>query len=216
MAQTASLARRIDAEFSALGDKLEKGRADYLRAYQERQQRLARFAEVLDKLSEVWKPQLDVLVAKFGDRVKVTPRLTPSKREATFEFRSELAQIRLRLSATTDRDVTQVVLNYDLEIVPVLMQFESHAERAFPIDAVSPEAVGQWVEDRLVSFVKTYLLLHENDYYLRDQMVQDPVAGVRFPKFAAGATLERDGQTYYFVSEETRREFEEQHGTAPK
>jgi YHS domain-containing protein len=216
MTQTASLARRIDAEFSALGDKLEKGRAEYLRAYQERQQRLARFVKVLDDLREVWKPQLDVLMAKFGDRVKVTPRLTPSKREATFEFKSELARIRLRLSATTNQDVTQVILNYDLEIIPVLAQFESHAEQAFPIDALNAEAVGQWVEDRLVSFVKTYLALHENDYYLKDQMVQDPVAGVRFPKFAAGATLERDGQTYYFVSEETRREFEQQHGTASK
>jgi YHS domain-containing protein len=63
-----------------------------------------------------------------------------------------------------------------------------------------------------VAFVKTYLSLMENDYYLKDLMVEDPVAGVRFPKFAAGATLEWQGQTYYFVGEETRHEFEKQKG----
>jgi hypothetical protein len=32
--------------------------------------------------------------------------------------------------------------------------------------------------------------MRENQYYLKDQMVEDPVAKVKFPKLAAGATLE--------------------------
>ena len=40
--------------------------------------------------------------------------------------------------------------------------------------------------------------------------MQDPIAGVSFPKYAAGATLERGGKTYYFIGEETCREFEKQ------
>lgn len=40
-------------------------------------------------------------------------------------------------------------------------------------------------------------------------MVEDPVVHVRFPKFAPATTLEENGQTYYFVSEETRRDFED-------
>jgi YHS domain-containing protein len=47
-------------------------------------------------------------------------------------------------------------------------------------------------------------------------MVEDPVAGVRFPKFAAGATLEWQGRTLYFIGEETRREFEKQQGFGSK
>ncbi len=37
---------------------------------------------------------------------------------------------------------------------------------------------------------------------------EDPVAKNRFPKFLAASTEQRDGQTYYFVDEETRREFD--------
>ncbi len=83
-------------------------------------------------------------------------------------------------------------------------------------DAIDREAIANWVDDRLVDFVKTYLSLHENEWYLKDHMVVDPVADVRFPKFAAAATIELEGKTYYFVGEETRREFEAKHGAASR
>jgi YHS domain-containing protein len=129
------------------------------------------------------------------------------------EFQSELARVRLRLSAATDHDVRKLILNYNLEILPVLMQFDSHQQAEWPLDAIDPQAVASWVDDRIVDFVKTYLSLHENEHYLKDHMVQDPVAGVRFPRYAAAATVERNGKTYYFIGEETRREFEAEHGT---
>ena len=65
-------------------------------------------------------------------------------------------------------------------------------------------------------FLLPYLSLHENEDYLKDHMVEDPVAGARFPKFAAGATLEWQGRTLYFIGEETRREFEKQQGIGSK
>jgi hypothetical protein len=41
-------------------------------------------------------------------------------------------------------------------------------------------------------------------------MVEDPVAHVSFPGVAAGATLEWNGRKFYFIGEETRREFARQ------
>jgi YHS domain-containing protein len=200
----------VDAEFSALREKHQKAQAEQVQAYKDRQQRLQQLGQVFDQLREIWGPRLEVLVKKFGDEVQVTPRFVPSTREARFQFQSKLARIDLRLSASTDRDVTKVILSYDLDIIPVLLRYDAHSEVEFPLDAVDPEAVARWVDDRIVSFVQTYLSLHDNEYYLKDEMVEDPVAHVRFPKFAAGATLRRDGNTYYFVGEETRRAFEKQ------
>jgi YHS domain-containing protein len=77
-----------------------------------------------------------------------------------------------------------------------------------PLDAIDLEAAKRWTDDRILSFVHTYVALHENQYYLQDQMVTDPVSGATFPKLAAGAKLERGGRTYYFVSDATRRKFE--------
>jgi YHS domain-containing protein len=205
-----SLESRVDAEFSALREKHQKAQAEQVQAYKDRQQRLQQLGKVFDQLRTIWGPRLEVLVKKFGDEVQVTPRFVPSTREAKFEFQSKMARINLRLSASTDRDVTKVILSYDLEILPVLLRYDGHSEIEFPLGAVDPEAVARWVDDRIVSFVETYLSLYDNEYYLKDEMVEDPVAHVRFPKFAAGATLQRNGNTYYFVGEETRREFEKQ------
>jgi YHS domain-containing protein len=211
MADVNSLLKRIDAEFSALDDKIKKAQKEHLEQHQEREKRLTKFEKLLADLPAVWRPRLEALVQRFGERVKVTPHVTASSRDATLDFQSNLARIRLRLSASTDHDVRKLILDYNLEILPILMQFDSHQHAEWPLDAIDERAIAEWVDDRLVGFVKTYLSLHENEYYLKDHMVEDPVAGVRFPKFAAGASLDWQGKTYYFIGPETKSEFESKH-----
>ncbi len=205
-----SLASRIDAEFSAVEQKVKKFQTEQVEEYKQRQQRLEQLGKVFDQLRDIWKPRLELLVQKFGDRVQTTPRIAPSTREVSFEFQSNLARVRLRFSAATDRDVQKVVLNYDLEIIPVLMRFKSHDEVEFPLSAIDKEAVAKWFDDRIVDFVQTHFALGDNEIYLKDQMVEDPVAHVRFPKTAAATMLEWQGQKFYFIGEETRDEFADQ------
>jgi YHS domain-containing protein len=205
------LACRIDAELSAalqpVANRPEK-RADDGR----RQQRLECLAGAFELLRGVWKPRLELLVMKLGDRVQATGHIVPTNREARFELQSGVARVRLRFSALTDHDVTTLVLCYDLDIVPALMRFDSHAELEIPLDAVDVDAVAKWIDDRIVQFVQTYSTLIENDADLKDYMVEDPVAGVRFPTEAAAASLEWGGKRHYFISDDSRREFERLHG----
>jgi YHS domain-containing protein len=88
-----------------------------------------------------------------------------------------------------------------------------------PLDAVQDDAVVQWFDERIVAFVKAYLALLRQDVDLRerlkDQLVEDPVTKIRFPKYLAASTPERDGRTYYFVDEDTRREFEKEPARKP-
>ena len=214
MSDRPSLVDRIDAEFASLDQRIERARTERVQAHRERQHRLAAFERRLEELPAVWKPRLQALVERFGEKVKAKPRLESSAREVDLDFHSDLARIRLRFSAATDRDVRNLILNYDLEIIPVLMQFESHAQASWPLDTLDERAVADWVDDRIIAFVKTYLSLHENEYYLKEHMVTDPVAGVRFPRFAAAASMEWEGKSYHFIDDETRREFEARHGIA--
>ena len=208
MADINSLLQRIDAEFTAADDQIKSFQQEQVQEYEARKQRLAKLETVFHQLREVWRPRLEALAVKFGDKVKVTPTFTPSSRSAEFAFRSKLAHIVLRFSVTTDSEVRKVILASDLDILPILMRFEPHSETEFPLDSVDINAAAKWIDDRIVAFVKTYLSLHQNDLYLKDMMVEDPVAGVRFPKYAAAATLEVNGKTYYFIGESTRKEFE--------
>lgn len=208
MTTAPELTERIDAEFSAAEGRFNQFRAQQVQEYQNRQERLVRFERTLDELRKVWEPRLGALAKRFGDRVDVQPTIEPGRRSATFEFRTGLASVRLRLSAAPDAEVRKLVFTYDVEILPILMKFDSHRELEQPLGAVNNEKLAEWLDDRIVDFVRTYLALHQNHYYLQDHMVEDPVAKVRFPKFAAAATLEQDGKTLYFIDELTLREFQ--------
>jgi YHS domain-containing protein len=216
MPDISSLAGRIDAEFSAVEQKVKKFQAAKVEEHQQRVKRLEQLSKVFDELRAIWEPRLQLLMKKFGDNVKATPRIVQSTREVTFDFKSRLATVRLKFAAFTDRDVQKLILSYDLEIVPVLMRFKPHDEVEFPLNAVDKEAVAKWVDDRIVDFVQTYFSLGENEIYLKDEMVEDPIAHVTFPKAAAATTLEWKGKKFYFVGEETRREFEKQQGIGSK
>lgn len=201
------LLSRIDAAFQSSKEKIQSLQAQQTEAHQERQQRLEQFEKLLDELRAVWQPRLEALAQRFGDKVEATPSVIPGRRAGLFKFKSELAHIDLQFSVFTDFDVRKVIFCQDLQILPILMKFDSHSELEFPLEQVDQEALAKWFDDRIVSFVNTYLSLHENAFYLKGHMVEDPVAKVQFPKYAAGATAQKDGKTYYFISEETCRQF---------
>ena len=75
-----SLSNRLDAQFQAAAEKTKKFQSEQLEEHQARQKRLEQLAKIFEELREVWKPRLDLLMGKLGERVKVTPRIVPSTR----------------------------------------------------------------------------------------------------------------------------------------
>lgn len=207
MADINDLKKRIDAAFNASQEKLKAFQTEKLQQHVDRGRRLESFSAMFDELAGIWRPRLEALQAKFGDHVQVTPKLEPARRSVSFRFDTDIARVDLRFAACTDPDVRNLIVSYDLEILPILMKFDSHSEVQFPLDSVDRKALADWIDDRIVGFVQTYLSLHENGHYLKEHMVEDPVAKIQFPKFAAGATLEREGKTVYFIDEQTRDEY---------
>ena len=106
------------------------------------------------------------------------------------------------------------MVEYDLKVVPVLWKFDSHAEFSTPIANLDADGLTKWLDDRILAFVELFIEIHENEIVDKAEMVEDPVAKISFPKFAAGATLEQGGQTYYFIDEKTKAEFAKQKGIA--
>jgi hypothetical protein len=213
MAASTNLVDRIEAEFAAADKRAKEVQSRHVQDFQGRQQRLEKLTQLLDKLRDIWRPRLEALAKKFGERVNVRPQVEPGQRSATFEFKSDLARVKLRFAVAPDTDVRNLVFTYDLDIVPILMKFDRHDEIEIPLDGVDESTIGQWFDDRIVSFVQTYLSLHENQYYLKDHMVEDPIAKVRFPKYAAGATLEVNRKMIYFLDDTTLREYQQKQST---
>ena len=212
MEEVQSLEQKIDAEFAASKSRLEAFQKKQADSYLEREKRLDDFGKTCEELRKIWAPRIEALAKRFGDKAAVRPTITPAHREVELQFQSDLAKVSLKLSVAPDSEVQNLVLGYDLQIVPSLMEYERHAAATLPLSKIDRDKIVKWVDDRILTFVKTYLALHENEFYLKRHMVVDPIAGVRFPKQAAAATLEDKGTTHYFISNETLTEFRKKQG----
>jgi YHS domain-containing protein len=209
MADVANLTSRIDAEFADVQKKIDTFQKQAEQEYAAREKRYRdQFQPAVQRLIEVVRPRLQVLEDRFKDKVHVTPTIAEHMRQATFKFDSRVAQIALTFRVSHDAEVRNLVLDQTLEVLPILMQFDKHSSLTVPLDKIDEDKVTKWVDDRIVAFIKTFLAIHQNQYYQKDNLVTDPVAGVQMPRYAARCTLESGGKTHYFISEETRREFE--------
>lgn len=216
MADLAQLTSRIDAEFADVQKKIEtfqKQAQDEFAAREKRYQE--QFLPALERMPELLRPRLQVLVDKFKDKVNVQPVVAEGVRAVAFKFDSQMARIELTFRVSHDAQVKNLVFDQSLEVLPILMQFDKHASLTVPLDKIDEAKITQWFDDRIVAFIKTFLAIHQNQYYQKDSLVTDPVAGIEMPRYAAKCTLESGGKTYYFVSEETRREFQEKQRAKP-
>ena len=216
MSDVNELVSRIEGAFTAVKEKTKQQQQQELKLFQERQGRLKEYEKVQPQIVAVAKPRLEALAKRAGERVTVTPSVSETRRTARFEFRSPKAYITLTFSVAPDREINNAVVECDLRIVPVLWKFDTHAAFSTPIAAPDLDGLTKWLDDRIVAFVELYIQIHESELLDKAEYVEDPVAKVKFPKFAAGAALEHGGQTHYFIDDQTKAEFVKQQGIAIK
>lgn len=217
MSDLASLSSRVDAEFAGFKSQVEQFQSAAKSEYEARESRFHKlFVPAMNRVVEVVRPRLQMLVDRFKDKIDIKPVVAEHAREVTMKFDSPLARIAMTFGLTHDAEVKNLVLDQRLEILPILMKFDDRSSLVVPLDKLDENKIKAWLDDRIVEFVKTVAAIHQNQYYLKEHLVADPIAGVQMPKYAAKATLEADGKTYYFVSEETKREFEGRRKTATK
>ena len=113
------------------------------------------------------------------------------------------------LSVSPSPDLSKLILEYDLLIIPIFFNYERHAKLEMPLDKIDKAAVGKWIDDQLVSCVKAYFSMQENEIYVRRAMVEDPVTKVKLLREDAKGTLEHEGRTLYFSTEDSLRKFKE-------
>jgi YHS domain-containing protein len=208
------LINRIDREIAAEAARQKSDRARLMLENRERGLRLQRYEAEAEHIIELLKPRLAAFIDRFKPAVKVEPVVRQHTRAVNLTFAATVAKVALRFEVFPDQDVNQIRLECTQEIVPVVVRHDRQSVLEFPLGGSQNEALVKWFDDRIVAFVKAYVALVRQDEALREQLkdefVEDPVAGIRFPKYVAASSLERDGRTYYFVDEETRRKFEKQ------
>jgi YHS domain-containing protein len=174
------------------------------------QARLEKYNHLSQQLLEhVVRPRLEKLAGYF-DNAKLE-RLDPAagpQCSCRFQHTARFpASVQLVIGICHDEEVQHLILWYKLGILPIFMAFEPHDQKALLLDDVQDGDVAEWVDDKLVTFVQTYLKLQIVDQYQQENRVTDPVCGVRINAVTAAAKCEYHGRTYYFLSDENCREF---------
>ena len=109
---------------------------------------------------------------------------------------------RFELIITRDAQCETLIVLSNFEILPIFFPFEGRARLTVPLGRVDDDRVAAWVEERLVSFVRTYLCVEAGDQYDTRCLATDPVCGMRINQLYAAGQSEFDGQTYYFCHED--------------
>jgi hypothetical protein len=161
-----TLKEEIKASLAAAASRAAEQRKDFLRDQDELKQRLARFDATVEQFCTVWRPRLQSLVEQFSDLVEVKPVIQPHSRESTFSFASDKYRVELKFSAGPDKDVRQMILDYDLSIIPALIKFDGHKRLELPLDQVNEEVIAHWLDERILEFVDTYVTLQGDDFFL--------------------------------------------------
>ena len=216
MSNVDELVARMERAFTSVKEKAKARQQQELQHHQKRQKLFQEYEKVQAHIIEIAKPRLEALAKRSGERVMVTPSVSETRRAIRFEFQSAKAHITLSFSVAPDREIQNAVVDCDLRIVPVLWSFDSHSEFKSPIAAFDSAAFTKWLDDRIIGFIELYIQIHEAEIYEKAEYVEDPIAKVKFPKFAAGATLDHGGQTHFFIDENTKADFARQKGLAIK
>ncbi len=116
------------------------------------------------------------------------------------------ATVSLDISLLPGESYTGIAARYELEILPALMEYKRDEEMNFPVEG-SDEAIGLWVEEKIVECVETYLRLETHPLYQKENLVVDPVCGMQIWATAATSRIEWPDRTIYFCSEVCKEAF---------
>jgi YHS domain-containing protein len=215
---TNDLDSRLDAVVEDARGRVKAFQTEAETTRQEVAERFQKFLPIAERIGGLAREKLERLKERL--QVEVKPSLLQTEqfyyRSVTLDVKTELAGVvRVGFKLTHDSDLRLILLDYNLEIVPVFFRFNPHSRMEMPLESYDEAAVGKWLDDRIVEFANAYLELHATKQHQERVMVSDTVAGISFPRHFAAATLDHGGQTHYFISEESRREFAKRHGLTP-
>jgi YHS domain-containing protein len=213
--EMSDLTSRLEAVVEEAQGRVKAFQAEAEATRQGIAERFQRFLPIAERIVAIAREKLQLLRERL--QFDVSPSQVQNERvysrAVTLDAKTELASVvRVGFRRTHDADVSHILLDYNLEIIPVFFRFNPHARLEMPLESFDEATVAKWLDDRIVEFANAYLEMHTTKQYQERAMVSDTVAGVSFPKYFAAATLDHDGRTYYFISEESRREFAKRHG----
>ncbi|ALC16626.1 hypothetical protein DSOUD_1854 [Desulfuromonas soudanensis] len=114
------------------------------------------------------------------------------------------ATVTLTVSIMPGDRYENLVLHHTLEILPEFIDYERHCDHRISPGSRSDDTAGRWVEEKMLRFLDTYLQLETHPIYQKENLVTDPVCGMRLPLAEAAGSIQREGREIFFCSQACR------------
>ena len=170
--------------------------------------RRERFEELAHRLSDsVVRPRLEILAALFPNALVSKEQLIHSL-SCQFEYCDRFPAITtVEFSIEHDIRFERLILHTKARIMPVFVRFYEQDNLPLSLDSVNDEEVAEWVEERLLEFLDTYLRIDAVGGELNEQSATDPVCGMQILRTTAVATDSYYGHPYFFCSKDCHERF---------
>jgi YHS domain-containing protein len=214
------LVDRLSDEMDAARERLHSLQTEATQVFHDQEQRFTRFVALADRIRAIFLPRIEALteLSVFKDikRTLGLERQGPEGRGLHAEtitlsvpYSEECpAKVVLSFRVGHDSAIENAVIEYVLEILPIYIKFDSHAQLLVPLDSPSDEAIAAWLDDRLVEFTRTYLELYFSEQYQKRSLETDPVMNIQFPRAFSAGKREYQGRTYHFYTKGSLQDFE--------
>ncbi len=212
MSSLDTLDQRIKEKLAATDQRRQLEQNHLQQRMLEFEERHKQFTALADRLiKDIIQPRMEKVAEHFPNAV--FPVSDPPRRHSCvclFQHTARFpASATLEVGVSRDGQCQTLMVLYSLDILPVFFQFEGKDQLTFPLEQVEEERVAEWVDQKILEFVETYLRLEAIDQYQQENLVTDPVCGMRINKTYAAAQMKYQGQTYYFCLEECKNKFAE-------
>jgi YHS domain-containing protein len=117
------------------------------------------------------------------------------------------ANVKLEFSVEQDESVEKIAILYELRIVPTFLKFTAHDKLTIPLEEIHEAKATAWVEEQLLRFVDTYSQIDRGSVEAVDELVTDPVCGMRLAHSAAVAQSDYKGHSYFFCTSRCLEQF---------
>jgi YHS domain-containing protein len=210
MSDLGPLEQGIQGKLKAVDERNQRERQDLQDHMADLERRHDLFSPTAAKLiTDIVQPRVETLLRHF-DNARLDQQQLPQQYRCICNFSHSdrfPATVNLTFGVAHDDQIRNVVLYYDLDILPIFFKFNPHDEIVFPLERPAEVQLAAWVDQRILEFVETYLRLEQSDQYQQQTLVTDPVCGTRFRRSLSAAKQQYGGVIYFFCAAQCRAKF---------
>ena len=178
----------------------------YMAAQRSRRQRFDEAARSL--IATVIKPRLEAMAELFPSARTMTDEQV-CRSSCWFASSDRLpVTAKVEFAVEHDESIERMFVRYEACLIPVFVRFQPHDKLTVRLSEIHPEQIAAWIEEQILEFLDTYLHHDRGQDDLEEDILTDPVCGMRLKRSDVRAQAEYRGHPYFFCSTECREKFE--------